>query len=61
MEAIRVAMFAERLAPELADADQTLATELTGLPPATYGKLAKAKLDAVDQRKAIRAVLMLDG
>jgi hypothetical protein len=60
LEATQVAILAERIGGVLKDIEETLAMELTGLPPAQYAAVAKAKVVATAQRGPLRELLGLD-
>lgn len=61
LSAVRHALFAERMAPELAAARAVQDTPFIGLSFAAYADLARKKTQAIDQIKILEPLLVPDG
>lgn len=60
IEAVRHALYAERLGPVLTDLEGIQAADMSDLKPEAKGRVAAAKLEAAKHIPSIRAALMLD-
>jgi hypothetical protein len=57
MTAARAALFAERLAPLLAEAEETLAIDVSGIDAKQRPQVNRARREAAKQRDEIRSLL----